>query len=299
MRQLSFFALILVGLILWPLTTQAGPSTPTLLTPTPTCTPPTATATPTAPVPPPTVTPTPTYTPGPLAASHTLITATPSATPPNCPPPVPLPTCVPVPTAYPPTPTATPTPTSMPCATITPTPWMVTPSPTPCSLTQPCPITPTPTPWLPTPDTPTPLVPTPDTPTAIPTTYPTFTATVGVTPHQPSIAVGETLSITVTLDVSEGCQLFVYELTLSQVADSAAPFAPEEVMFGPGVPRPETITFTAVTTGTTTFRAHIYGERYCGDYLNWTDVWGYSEPVSALSPSTFPIRLYAPFMRQD
>lgn len=98
---------------------------------------------------------------------------------------------------------------------------------------------------------------------------------------------GETVTVTVDLTVSEGCQLPVYMLTLDQTGPDGALFTPAEVMVGPGVPMPTTITVTAVTTGTTTFHAEVDGERNCGDGWLWVYLHGYSEAIT-VAPETPP-----------
>ncbi len=375
MKQFTALALIFLGFIIWPLTTQANYQTATRLTPTPPCN---------------TVTQTPIATPTMLIASldastltdttsletETRITPTPSPTLPPC---NPSPPCPPVPTAFPLTPTFTPTPTSSPCPTITPTPWLgtstpsptswtTTPSATPCYNT-PTAIPPTPTPWeTPTPtsthtwptptavpcypsptpwattpsatpcyntptamppsptpwETPTPTathtwptataIPcypsptpwvvtppaTPNTATPVPTAYPVFTATVSVIPQAPLVATGDILTVTITVDVNEGCQFPVFELTLSQVGDDNPSFAPaESVTIGPPMFMPQTVTFTAVTSGTTTFDALLFGERYCGDGWIWTYAGGQSIPVTVIDSSPPLKHLYMPLIRQD
>ena len=118
------------------------------------------------------------------------------------------------------------------------------------------------------------------TPTPTPTFIPVFTATVHVVPHDTLIAIGEILTVTVTVDFTPGCQFPIYELTLSQTNDVNPPFVPSEpIVLGPGVSMPQAITVTAVTTGTTAFRANIFSEYNCGQWWNWTYQNGQSTDV--------------------
>jgi len=117
------------------------------------------------------------------------------------------------------------------------------------------------------------------TPSQTPTTQPTFWATAEVTTSDTVLVVGEVVSVTTSLTIAPGCVFPVYDITLTQLGDDAPIFDPESIVVGPPAPMPQTITFTAVTTGTINFRAWIFGERNCGDYWNWAYVSGVSDAV--------------------
>lgn len=124
------------------------------------------------------------------------------------------------------------------------------------------------------------------TPTATPTTQPTFWATAEVTTSDSLLVVGEVISVTTNLTIAPGCVFPLMELALTQQGEDAPIFAPESVVLGPPIPMPQTITLTAVTTGTITFRSALFGERYCGDYWNWWWVSDSSDPVTVqLAPT--------------
>ncbi|MBE2197778.1 MAG: hypothetical protein IAE79_04145 [Anaerolinea sp.] len=115
------------------------------------------------------------------------------------------------------------------------------------------------------------------TPTATPS--PVFSATMAVTPSQSWVDIGDTLVVTVSVSVSQGCQYPIYELALQQVSGDGGEFAyvsPPTHTVGPPVTNPFVYTLTAVNTGTVSFNGQAYGERYCGDYWNWTYVNGVS-----------------------
>ncbi|MBX3059612.1 MAG: hypothetical protein KF770_24435 [Anaerolineae bacterium] len=124
------------------------------------------------------------------------------------------------------------------------------------------------------------------TPTATATTYPTFWATAVITTSDTVLAVGEVISVTTDLKIAPGCVYPVYDITMSQLGDDAPIFDPATVVVGPPAPMPQTITFTAVTTGDIKFRAWIFGERNCGDYWNWAYVSGVSDIVSVQAAPT-------------
>lgn len=124
------------------------------------------------------------------------------------------------------------------------------------------------------------------TPTVTPTTLPTFWATAEVSTSDTQLVVGEVISVTTSLTIAPGCSFPLMELALTQLGEDAPIFAPESVILGPPIPMPQTITLTAVTTGTITFRSALFGERYCGDYWNWWWADDISEPVTVLSNSS-------------
>jgi hypothetical protein len=119
----------------------------------------------------------------------------------------------------------------------------------------------------------------PQTATPTMTLPPVFSATVEVVPSVIVLQMSETLLVTVSVSTSEGCQFPIYELTLGQSVPIFEYVSPPTAVVGPPVSNPFTYTLTAVSTGTVTFAALVYGERYCGDYWNWMYLRGGSEPV--------------------
>ena len=125
------------------------------------------------------------------------------------------------------------------------------------------------------------------TPTLIPTptliSSTVFSATVEVIPTVTELRVSETLVVTASVSTSEGCIFPIYELALGQGGGDAPVFeyiSPPTATVGPPVSNPITFTLTAVSTDTVSFSALAYGERYCGDYWQWTYLRGESEPVT-------------------
>lgn len=135
------------------------------------------------------------------------------------------------------------------------------------------------------------------TPTATPS--PVFSATMAVTPSQSWVDIGDTLVVTVSISVSQGCQYPIYELTLQQTSDDGGEFAyvsPPTHTVGPPVTNPFAYTLTAVNTGTVSFNGQAYGERYCGDYWNWTYVNGVSKFIQI---GKDPYWLYVPTISKE
>ena len=118
----------------------------------------------------------------------------------------------------------------------------------------------------------------PEAPTIIPPQI--FTATVSVMPSATIVELGETLEVTVSVQTSQGCSFPIYEMTLSQDVPLFDYVSPPTPQVGPPVSNPFTYTLTAVSTGTVTFGALLYGERYCGDFWVWTYLSGGSRPVA-------------------
>lgn len=120
------------------------------------------------------------------------------------------------------------------------------------------------------------------TPTATATSTPVFTATLRIEPDRPEVTVGDVLTLTVDIDVSEGCQYPIFELSVYQ--DKAEPpifvhiDPPADMITGP-ITIPSVWTFLATGAGTATFDARTFGERYCGDFWNWHYLSGDSGPV--------------------
>ncbi|MBP6786073.1 MAG: hypothetical protein KA170_00690 [Candidatus Promineofilum sp.] len=118
--------------------------------------------------------------------------------------------------------------------------------------------------------------------TATPTGTPVFSATLSIVPDRTSLRVGDILTLAVDVDVSQGCQYPILELSLAQAKDETPIFAPidppAELITGP-VSLPSIWTFRATQLGTATFDARTYGERYCNDYWNWHYLYGQSESI--------------------
>jgi hypothetical protein len=137
--------------------------------------------------------------------------------------------------------------------------------------------------------------------TATPTNTPSpvFSVTMAVLPSQRQVEISDTLVVTVSISVSEGCHFPIYELTLEQCSNEGPTFAylsPPTHTVGPGVANPFSYTLTAVSTGTVVFGGRAYGERYCGDFWDWTYVSGVSEFVRV---GEWPYRMYFPVICQD
>jgi hypothetical protein len=101
-----------------------------------------------------------------------------------------------------------------------------------------------------------------------------------VIPSATILELGETLDVTVSVKPSEGCSFPIYEMTLGQDVPLFDYVSPPTPQVGPPVSNPFTYTLTAVSTGTVTFDALLYGERYCGDFWQWTYLSGESIPVA-------------------
>ena len=123
-----------------------------------------------------------------------------------------------------------------------------------------------------------------------------FSATVAVIPSATGLKLSETLVVTVSVTPSEGCMFPIYELTLGQDGSIFEYVSPSTATVGPPVSNPFTYTLTAVSTGTVTFDALVYGERYCGDYWQWMYLSGESEPVKVWLEEQ---RIYLPLILKD
>jgi hypothetical protein len=137
------------------------------------------------------------------------------------------------------------------------------------------------------------------TPIPTDTPSPVFSATMAIIPSQRQVAVSDTLVVTVSLSVSEGCRFPIYELTLQQCGVDGPTFeylSPPTHTVGPPVTNPFSYTLTAVSTGTVVFTGQAYGERYCGDFFSWTYVTGVSHFVRV---GEWPYRVYFPVMCQE
>lgn len=111
---------------------------------------------------------------------------------------------------------------------------------------------------------------------------PIFTATLSMMPDRPAVRVGETLTISVDIDVSEGCQYPIFELSLAQDAAETPIFThinpPVDMITGP-ISLPSLWTFQATAPGIATFDAQTFGEKNCGDAWIWHYLYGKSSPV--------------------
>ena len=139
------------------------------------------------------------------------------------------------------------------------------------------------------------------TPTLEPTVAPSpiFSATMAITPSQSSVAIGDTLVVTVSISVSQGCDYPIYELTLQQTSDDGGEFAyvsPPTHTVGPPVTNPFVYTLTAVHPGTLSLNGQAYGESYCGDHWNWQYVTGDSGLIHIRQPWHW---LYLPLISGD
>jgi hypothetical protein len=114
------------------------------------------------------------------------------------------------------------------------------------------------------------------------TTPPVFSATLSLLPDREQLYVGQTLTVTANITVSEGCIYPVFELIIKQDESEPPVFEhvdpPGDMITGP-IQLPSAWTFRAAQPGTATFDARTFGERYCGDYWNFTYLFGSSEPI--------------------
>lgn len=206
-------------------------------------------------------------------------TVTPTATGPT---PTNSPTATPTPTnteTATSTPTVTPTNTGTATTTLTPTPTNTgtdIPSPTPTAT-----VTPSPTAFI----TPTVTSTATSLPTLTPTPATNFDVAVTIQLSDATIQVGDPITALVTIDNrSIGCQYPVYDLTLSQQGDTVFRFDSPAVITAPG--NQALYTLTALNPGTASLHASAYGERYCGDFWQWTYVNGNTDPVTVIAPPT-------------
>jgi len=142
------------------------------------------------------------------------------------------------------------------------------------------------------------ITPTPS-PTPSPTPFPIFSATMTVMPSASQLAMSETLTVRVSISVSQGCQFPIYELTLSQLGNDGPAFAyrsPPTHTVGPPVSNPFSYKLAAINTGTVIFHTRAFGERDCEDYWNWTYVSGRSGPVRV---GPWPYHVYLPTVLED
>jgi len=106
--------------------------------------------------------------------------------------------------------------------------------------------------------------------------------TVEVLPEPVTVDVGDLLSVTVRLiDHGGTCSFLAYDLTLIQEGPNAPIFqhvSPPTSTVGPPVYSPTLFVLQAVHTGAVTFRASVFGEKYCG-FWQWWYLSGESAPV--------------------
>jgi hypothetical protein len=117
------------------------------------------------------------------------------------------------------------------------------------------------------------------TPTSTP---PVFSATLLLVPDREQLYVGQTLTVTADITVSEGCIYPVFELMVNQDESEPPIFEhiepPGDIITGP-IQIPSAWTFRATQPGTGTFEARTYGERNCGDAWIFEYLDGASEIV--------------------
>jgi hypothetical protein len=116
---------------------------------------------------------------------------------------------------------------------------------------------------------------------------PVFSATLLITPSRSTLTVGETLTVTVGITVNEGCEFLTFDLELTEVPAGQPTFTyvnPPTGTVGPPVNLPFTYTLQAIRPGESYFSGRSFGERYCGDYYNFTYVTGMSNVVHVEGP---------------
>jgi hypothetical protein len=116
---------------------------------------------------------------------------------------------------------------------------------------------------------------------------PVFSATLLITPSHSTVSVGETVTVTVSITVSEGCEFLTFDLALSEIPDGKPAFTyvnPTTGTVGPPVNLPFTYTLQAIQPGESFFSGRSFGERYCGDYYNFTYVTGASDVIHVEGP---------------
>jgi hypothetical protein len=118
--------------------------------------------------------------------------------------------------------------------------------------------------------------------TPTPTVSPVFSATLSLEPDRDHLYVGQMITVTADITVSEGCIYPVFELTVKQDESEAPIFEhvdpPGDMITGP-IQIPSAWTFRATQPGTGTFDARTFGEQNCGNAWIFTYLFGYSEPV--------------------
>lgn len=120
--------------------------------------------------------------------------------------------------------------------------------------------------------------------TATPSTEPpVFSATLSLTADREQLYIGETLTVTIDITVSEGCIYPIFAITLKPLAEDALVLThvqpPTDTISG-ALAVPSVWTFRATQPGTATLQADTFGERYCGDYWNWYYLRGQTNPIT-------------------
>jgi hypothetical protein len=112
---------------------------------------------------------------------------------------------------------------------------------------------------------------------------PGFSATLSITTDSEQLYIGETLTVTIDVTVSEGCIYPLFAITLKPLEDDAPVLThvqpPTDTISG-ALAIPSHWTFRATNQGTVTLQADTFGERYCGDYWNWYYLRGQTNPIT-------------------
>jgi hypothetical protein len=120
--------------------------------------------------------------------------------------------------------------------------------------------------------------------TATPSTEPpVFSATLSIAADREQLFIGETLTVTVDVTVSEGCIYPIFAITLKPLEDDEPVLThvqpPTDTISG-ALAIPSYWTFRATQQGTVALQADTSGERYCGDYWNWYYLRGQTNPIT-------------------
>ncbi len=143
-----------------------------------------------------------------------------------------------------------------------------------------------------------------DTPTATPTltpgtpaATPEFWASLSITAGQTVVEVGQTLALTVDLEVSEGCRFGVMNLTVREEDTPGEPYFahidPADDTILPGG-FPSRWTFRALQPGSARFNAYAFGEGDCDMGFFWHSEGAWSERVLVLPAGERPYRVWLP-----
>lgn len=139
------------------------------------------------------------------------------------------------------------------------------------------------------------------TPTDVPTTTPAATselsATLRIAADLPVVEVGQTLALTVDLDVSGDCTFGVMDLTVMEEDGPGEPFFahidPAFDTIGP--PHfPSRWTFRALRPGAARFSAYAFGEGNCDGSWFWHSELAWSDVVQVLPSGERPYRVWLP-----
>jgi hypothetical protein len=133
------------------------------------------------------------------------------------------------------------------------------------------------------------------TPEATPPYTDPFSATLKIAADPSLVAFGEELLVTIDLEVVEGCQYPVLELTLYQDGEDGALFAyidPSTAVVNVPGSFPYTYRLQAIRSGAVSLRAQTYGERNCNDFWNWHYLSTSALPITVsgeASPTYLPL----------